>query len=218
MSRMLIRAALLPFFACFLGCESEVELQVQSQINTVWSDAAKKSQVEDAVEAEIRSELESGLEGTILFQYGLYFVYIHDIPWVRADLGDTPPTFNAWNVQENENTAYRVLQFDWELTWESGNGAEVSFYLDLRPTFPDHTVRIYDITGRLSGHAYFRWALTSEGTDRATVSVTDSSIDCKAEAEGWFWTVDISETVKDGIDQGELRKIAREQIKAAFGF
>lgn len=218
MSRMLSRAVLVPFLASFLGCEQEVELQVQSQIDMVWSNATKKAQVEDVVEADIKSELESGLEGKILFKVGLYYVYIHDIPWVQADLGDTPPTFNAWNVQENENTTYRVLAFDWELTWESGNGAKVSFYLDLRPTFPDHTVCIHDITGRLSGHAYFRWARTSEGTDLATVSVTDSSIDLKADAEGWFWTVDVSETVKDGIDQGELRTIARDQIKAAFGF
>lgn len=216
--RILRRVGLVPLFACFLGCEESVELQVQSQIDTVWTNASRKAEVEDAVEAELKSELEGGLEGTNVLDMGLYSVYIHDIPWVRADLGDTPPTFDAWNVQENENSTYKVLQFDWSLEWKNGNGAEVSFYLDLRPAFPDHTVRIYDITGRLSGHAYFRWAQTATGTDRAEVTVSDSTLDLQAEAEGWFWTVDISETVKNGIDEAEFRKIAREQIKAAFGF
>src|SRR5690606_39167899 len=106
--------------------------------------------------------------------------------------------------------------------WERGNDAKVDMRLDLRThsfwtayEYPDHTVRIRDVRATAAGGAV---VVIPKGTQRATTSLTvrDANVDLRAEAEGWFWTVNISKDIKKRVNDQVVRRLVGKAFELAF--
>src|SRR5690606_30100226 len=125
-------------------------------------------------------------------------------------------------VNFSQTETHYYLRFDWDSRWERGNGAKVDMRLDLRThsfwtayEYPDHTVRIRAQLAPASGGAVM---VIPQANQRATSSLTvrTAKVALRAEAEGWFWTVNISKDIKKRVNDRVVRRLVGKAFERAF--
>ncbi len=197
------------------GCEY-TEITLQATIDSFWKTASEKAKLEADVEAKMHTGLNDFLTGKKVLDLWLYSVYIHDVENVDVNLGSVGPKIKVPSSKFWGTPGHLWYSFPWALTWAKGNGAKASFKLDLRPAFPDHTVKLSNLDVVASGDALIDLDVK---TGKVTVEVFTKTmaIDLKAEAEGWFWTLDVKDKVKKEIQKALDEKVIDKVFSKAFG-
>jgi hypothetical protein len=194
---------------------------IQGQLDKLWSDPARKSETEAKAETKLKAALDANLAGKE-FEITGPNPYVHHIKWVNVDLGDRGPVIAVPSATSWETDTSWYVQFPFEADWNRGNAAKVDAGLDLRThsfwtayEYPDHDVHIRDIDAFLKGTALVVIPKSgAQGT--ATITVQQATIDLTAQAEGWFWTVNISSEIKKQVDASVVRDVVGKAIKLAF--
>jgi hypothetical protein len=210
--------------ALLIGCNAQDLIRglIQVQLDRIWSDPARKAEAEAYAEAKIKAAVDSKLGGKE-FEVPGPNPYLHHVKSVNVDLGDVAPTIAIPGAvtQSQTNTNYYV-SFPWEATWAKGNGAKLDMGLDMRSHsfflgygYPDHDVHVRDIVAWAKGTA-FAVVPKSGAQGTATITLGGSSIDLKAEAEGWFWSVNVSAEIKKQLNDNVLRQLVGQSIKQTF--
>lgn len=204
------------------GCAPLVRGLIQQQLNAYWRDPAKRAVAEDRAEQELRAGLDEDLVGAELEVTGPN-PYVHHIAWLTVDIGQDPIRVGIpGSVQYTQTDTHYYLRFDWDSRWEQGNGARVDMRLDLRThsfwtayEYPDHTVRIRDVRATADGGAV---VVIPKKSQRATSSLTvrGAHVDLRADAEGWFWTVNISKDIKKRVNDQVVRRLVGKAFELAF--
>ena len=194
---------------------------IQLQLDKLWSDPARKSETEAKAETKLKAALDANLAGRS-FEVTGPNPYVHHIKWVNVDLGDRGPVVAVPSATAWETDTNRYVQFAFEADWNRGNAAKVDLGLDMRThsfwtayEYPDHDVRIRDIDAFVKGTALVVIPKSgAQGT--ATITVSQATIDLSAQAEGWFWSVNISSEIKKQVDASMVRDVVGKAIKLAF--
>ncbi|MBI3272928.1 MAG: hypothetical protein HYZ53_28325 [Planctomycetes bacterium] len=208
-----VLAAAIPL--ALTGCEA-TEVALQSTLDTYWNSAGEKAKLEAEMEAQLKTGLNTALVGKKVLNLLFYDVYIHSVNETDLDIGTKSPkiktpTSNFWGTP-----GHLWYSLDWTLTWAKGNGAKLSFLLDLRPAFPDHRVKIYDLDVLAKGTTLIDLNV-STGKTTVQVFTETANIDCKAEAKGWFWTIDIKDKVKKEIKKALDEKVIGKAFTKTLG-
>lgn len=207
------------------GCgEPTIEVLVQRRIGETWYNANAKAAFENDAEAAMLPMLRQQLNGRQVYTVDgwlfSYDVYVYDVDWVDVNVGTRPPVLTVLAdppAQWTSDGSYDYINFDFTLDWAAGNGATVSFYMDLRPWFPDHTVTIYDIAAWGWGNAVARIPKNPAEAPQVTVTLFDARVNLSARAEGWFWTVDVSNRVRGMVNEILVRRLLGRMIVTSFG-
>lgn len=195
---------------------------IQGQLDRFWTDPARKSETEATAETKLKAALDANLAGQE-FEVTGPNPYVHHVKWVNVDIGErgpviaVPAAVTSWETDTNY-----YLQFPFEADWNRGNGAKVDVGLDLRTHsiwtaygYPDHDVHVRDIDAWAKGTALVAIPKAG-GKGTATITIQQTTIDLRAEAEGWFWTVNVSSDIKKQVDRGLVRDVVGKAIKLAF--
>ncbi len=204
------------------GCAELVRGMIQQELDAYWTDPAKRAAAEDRAERGLRAGLDADLVGKELEVTGPN-PYVHSVDWVTVGIGDDSIRVGIPGVVNFSQTdTHYYLRFDWDSRWERGNDARVDMRLDLRThsfwtayEYPDHTVRIRDVFATADGGAV---VVIPKGTRRATSSLTvrSADVDLRAEAEGWFWTLNISQDVEERVNDQIVRQLVGKAFELAF--
>ncbi|MBI4618292.1 MAG: hypothetical protein HY720_32140 [Planctomycetes bacterium] len=204
-----------------LGCNETIRSMLQSKINEIWLNPARNAQVEQEFETKLDQALESELGGQELEVPGPN-PYVHHVYDCNVELGTSAPqvsipgTAQFWQTSTNY-----YLSFSWAVNWAAPNGAAIDFTLDLRPVawyipgYPDHTIHIRNISASGSGSAFV--VIPKNGSQGvASVSVGSATVNLTAQAEGWFWTFDVSSMVRSKVNDLLVRQAVGKSISLAF--
>jgi len=197
------------------GCEY-TELTLQATIDTFWKTASEKAKLEAEVEKKMDAGLNATLTGRKVLDLWLYSIYIHDVENVDVNLGTFGPKIKVPDSKFWGTPGHLWYSMKWTLTWAKGNGAKLSFKLDLRPAFPDHTVKISDLNVLAEGDALVDLDVET-GKVKVDVYTKSMAVDLKAQAEGWFWTLDVRDKVKKEIQKALDEKVIDKVFSKAFG-
>lgn len=209
--------------ALLVACNGQEGLRrlLQTHLDWLWTDPARKAETEAMAETKLKAALESQLRGKE-FEVTGPNPYLHHIKSVNVDLGQRGPVIAipaAPTMVETSSNVY--VNFPWEATWSRGNGAKIDVGLDLRThtiltayEYPDHTVRVRNIDAWARGSAAVV-VPRSGATPTATITLGASTIDLTAEAEGWFWSVDVSGVIKQQVNDKVLRELVGKAIRTA---
>ncbi|MBI5367493.1 MAG: hypothetical protein HZA54_10690 [Planctomycetes bacterium] len=192
-------SALLAVASCFalVGCET-TEKALQATVNVFWTNATEKAKMETQLETKLGAGLNTALVGKKVLNLLFYDVYIHSVKSPDVVLGTKQPTIKTPSSHFWGTPGHLWYELGWKLTWAKGNGASIAFTLDLRPAFPDHRVKIYDLNVLANGTCLVDLDIHT-GKTTLSVFTESASIDCRADAKGWFWTIDIKDKVKTEI-------------------
>ena len=136
-------------------------------------------------------------------------------------LGSVSPELSVPAVNHFESSFYNYYKIYWQIDWNKGNGAKVKFKLILDSTsmwiaewlVPDHWVKISNLDVHGNG---FAWVAMPKGSGSqptlVNVVVNSATIGLKANAEGWFWSFDVSNTVKKQLKTSLLQNIVGKTI------
>lgn len=208
--------------AALAGCNELIRTRLQQELDRFWTEPARKAQAEDDIEREVERSLEASLVGES-FEVPGPNPYLHGVKKVTCRLGTRAPVLAVPGTVSVTQTSTRYyLSFAWEADWARGNGASLDVGLDLRThslltfyEYPDHTLVVRNIDAWAKGTAMV--VIPKDGS-KATASITlgGATIDLDAEAEGWFWSVDVSSEVKGAIRDEVLRELIGDSIDLAF--
>lgn len=196
------------------GCEA-TEKALQATIDTYWTKAAEKAKLETELETQLKTGLDNALAGKKVLSLLLYDIYIHSVYDVDVNLGSKQPTVKTPTSSFWGTPGHLWYELGWSVTWAKGNGAQFQFTLDLRPAFPDHRVKIYDLNVAAKGTALIDLDVKT-GKTSVEVFTESASVDCKAVAKGWFWTIDIKDKVQKEIKSMLDEKVIKKAIKKTF--
>lgn len=205
------------------GCDYDAALEtvINTHFTNQWTNATSKAALEDRAERNLLPRLRERLNGVSMLRqdYGLgtYEVYVHDVDWVAVDLGGTPPRIDVRNATVWSTELFDYVRFDWEFSWARGNRAEIRFRMDMRPWFPDYTIRIYDIHGRARGWAQAAYPKRQGFTGWATAWCGEIDVTARTAAEFWYFTADGAQVTRSVADSFVF-DAAESQIRKALGF
>lgn len=224
LSTRLSRSLAAAVVALLVGCNLPdlVRGLIQARLGAFWTDPARRAEAEAFAEAKIKAAVDSKLGGKE-FEVPGPNPYLHHVKSVNVDLGDVAPTIAIPGpVTQSSTDANYFVSFPWEATWARGNGATLTMGLDMRSHsfflaygYPDHDVKVKDIVAWAKGTA-FAVIPKSGAQGTATITLGGSSIDLAAEAEGWFWSVNVSGEIKKQLNDNVLRDLVGRSIKQAF--
>jgi hypothetical protein len=230
-SKGLVACALV---AVLCGCDiaAYVQQRLQTSVDKLWSDPAKKAQTETEADTKLKASLDKQLDGKE-FEVPGPNPYVHNVKSVSVDLGTKSPkiAITAQPTITQTGTNYYVT-FPFSVDWAKGNGAKIDIPLDLRSHhwylfggYPDHTVHITDISANGDGTALAiipASVVTAATAGKLPSSVTSSvtlahaNVDLHAGAQGWFWTVDVTKQVKGQIQDKLVHDIVGKAINLSF--
>jgi hypothetical protein len=194
---------------------------IQLQLDRIWNDPARKAETEATAEAKAKAALDANLVGKS-FEVTGPNPYVHHIKRLNIDLGDRGPVIAVPTATAWATSTHNYIEFPFEADWSKGNGAKMDLGLDLRThsfwtayEYPDHDVRVRDISAFAKGKALVVLPKAG-GQGTATITVERTNVDLRAEAEGWFWTVNVSSDIKKEVDKGLVRDVIGKAIKLAF--
>jgi hypothetical protein len=199
-----------------------VKLLIQIQIDKYWNDPAKKAEAEGQAETKLKQAIDSQLGGTE-FEVPGPNPYLHHVKWATVELGDASPKIDiVGDVTGTKTSTNQYVNFEWTADWAKGNGAAVDVGLDMRShsfflgyEYPDHDLHIRNISANAKGKAAVVIP-NAGGQSVASITLTGGSIALDATAEGWFWTVNISNQIKPQVNDKLLRDLIGKSIKLAF--
>jgi hypothetical protein len=201
------------------GLESIFEPMLQSALSSIWTKPAIKQKVETKAEAKLLPALKGALNGLTLSDNWFGDIYIENVEWVDVNIGTQAPTIDVTAVTFSQTSTNYFMNIGWKLLWAAGNKAKISFELEIDAWFgfPDHTVKIHSVEASAKGNTLVKIpkSLTQKGA--VNLSVESSWIDLKADAEGWFWTVNISAEVKALVKDKFLPLILDQTFGITFG-
>jgi hypothetical protein len=216
--------------AVLCGCDlaALAQLKIQSTLDAMWSDPAKKAKTETDADAKLKKSLDAQLDGKE-FEVPGPNPYVHHVKSVSVDLGHESPKITVTGqVTVTQTSTSYIVSFPWSLAWAKGNGAKIDIPLDLRSHawylfygYPDHTIQIHDIVANGDGTALAVIPL-SVATGTLPKSVTSSvtfahaNIDLKAGAHGWFWTIDVTKIVKSQIQDKLVHDILGKSLQVSL--
>jgi len=219
--RVFVFPALLFVLCSFTSCELEqtVETGLQTAVQEIWSIGWVKAAMESKSEEALLPGLKKLLVGKKFIESWTGNVYIHDVKWTDVKLGNTPPAFDVTGLTWWETPTHYYLNVGWAIDWPKPNGSEVRFKLDLRAWhgFPDHTVRLYDLNTQAQGNTLVTIPKSLAVRGVVSVSVSQFQMDLKADAKGWFWTVDISNKAKKLLSEKLVGYLVDQTFQRAFG-
>ncbi len=221
-SRRLGILSVLAFALCAFGsCELETVVQpaLDKTVETMWGTAWVKKSLEANAQDALHKGLKKALVGTKFYESWFVNVYIQNIKWTKLNLGNKAPKMQVHDIVWSETTNYYYLSIPWFFDWPTPNGCEIKFFLDLTSWFgfPDHTVRLYDIKAWMSGHTVVALPKSLSGQGSVNTLVRSTTLDLKAEAEGWFWTFDISTKVKKLVSEKLIQYLIGQTFEKTFG-
>lgn len=204
------------------GCSELVRSRLQSEIDTIWSNPTRKAAAESTVRTKLKAELDEALVGES-FEVPGPNPYLHHIKSFSVRVGDFGPKIKVPTEPRFwQTSSHYYLAFDWRADWTKWNRAKIDMGLDLRThkwwmanEYPDHTVKIRDITAGGHGTALVMMA-KSGGKAVASFTVQGAHVDLDADAKGWFWTIDISKQIKGKINDQLLRQLVGKAIEYGF--
>lgn len=213
---------LLGISLCVFGsCELEPVLQpaVDKTLDEMWGTAWVKKSLEANAQDALHKGLKKFLVGKKFYESWFVDVYIQNVKWTKLNLGNKAPKLDVHDIVWAETANYYYLSIPWFFDWPKPNGCEIKFFIDLTSWFgfPDHTVRLYDLKAWMSGHTMVAIPKTLSGQGSITSTVRSSTLDLKAEAEGWFWTFDISVKVKKLVQEVLLEYLVGQSFEKVFG-
>lgn len=215
-------AALAVILAGVVGCNELVRAKLQGEIDKLWTDPARKSKTEDDLEKKLKEEVDDALGGKE-FEVPGPNPYLHHVKKVRVNLGTKSPLLSIpGEVTVSQTETHYYVNFEWGANWKNDNGAKVDLELDLRShkwylfnEFPDHTVKLSKIGAVGAGSAVV--VVPKRGGQAvASLTVKSASVDLKADAKGWFWTINVSKQIKGQLNDELLRKFVGKSIEYAF--
>lgn len=212
-----LAGALCAFGSCEL--ESVVQPALDKTLDEMWGTAWVKKSVETNAEDALHKALKKALVGTKFYESWFVDVYIQNIKWTKLNLGTKAPKMQVHDIVWSETSTNYYLSIPWFFDWPTPNGCEIKFFLDLTSWFgfPDHTVRLYKIKAWASGATLITIPKSPSGQGALSVMVRSSTLDLKAEAEGWFWTFDISSKIKKMVQEKFIQNLIGQSFEKTFG-
>ncbi len=204
------------------SCASQIQGMVQAELNKYWSQPAKKA----AFQSQAKTQLHAALKGYLVgqeFDIKGPNPYVKRIKQTVVNVGTVAPDFEVLgNVQLTQTGNFHYGLFDWQAHWEPGNGARLVIKLELKShawylfkEYPDHKVTVKNIDAVLTGSAVVMVPASLDHAD-VTVTVDSAAIDLRAEAKGWFWTINISNQIKSKVRDLVLREVIGKAIERGF--
>jgi hypothetical protein len=205
-----------------VGCNEQIRGKLQAEVDRIWSSPARKAETEALITRTVKVELDKNLVGES-FEVPGPNPYLHRIKSLSLSLGTKAPVIVIPGKPEfSQSKTHYYLAFSWRAEWKKGNRASLRMPLDMRThkwwlanEYPDHTVKIRDIVATAEGEAIVVLPKKSKRAT-ATLTVEKSSMDLRADAEGWFWTVNISKQIKKQIEKKVLRTLVGKSVEKAF--
>lgn len=198
---------------------------VQKEIEAVWTNPSKNAAAEQEMEAFLHATLSANLDGVVLplpSPFGL--PYVDGIEGVNVELGTKSPKLTIpGQIEITEFPSSRLVAFPWAMTWSTPNGGVVEFDVDIDHPIPwifpaffppdlDHHVRLHTMSAQATG-TLLAIVPKNGGPSTVFLSVKTASIGVSAQAEGWFWTIDVSSAVRKQINAHLLDSVVKKTFQ-----
>ncbi len=171
---------------------------LNSEIGSLWSNAAKKAQAEVLLEKELESAVDSQAGMVVWDVWYWPTVKLTGASNVDVKLGSLAPAAAITTMSHygSNSTGTMYLYPSWTVNWPAGNGARATMVVGLSNA-PDPDLTVNRMSAAASGSAVVK--ITPTGTT-VTVLVNSLDVNLTAKAQIWgFLTIDVTGKVKSAV-------------------